>query len=247
MLDLHDPILEERLRRRTPEGRYEISEIDLVVNIRALDTGGDEEGVRLLCQVLLERCAPEFQRRTQGLRHRPELREDAIANMAEHLLREVKDPREIFMTQNFIHYLRCLCADEFNRVLRQEGLHYRRDEEGRPSGRPQHVPRTLIEPLRPASADDEGTTTADVADPHDPYEQLHAEDESYRIITYLTDPLDRKIVTLRAIEDMKWDDIAQVCKRTERTVRLRFERARTYLRECLSREQIKYLHVSQQP
>ena len=35
---------------------------------------------------------------------------------------------------------------------------------------------------------------------------------------------------LRAIDGMKWDDIAVVCKRTERTVRLRYERARTYLR-----------------
>lgn len=246
MIDLHDPTLRERLHRRTPEGRYEISEIDLVLNIRALEASGSDEGVRLLCQELLERCAPEFQRRTQGLRHRPELREDAMANMGEHLLREAKDPSEVFMTQNFIHYLRCLCADEFTRVLRQEGLHYRRDDEGRPSGRPQHVPRTLIEPLRPAPADDESAPAADVADPHDQYEVMHAEDESQRILTYLTDPLDRKIMVLRAIEDMKWDDIAQVCQRTERTVRLRFERARVYLRECISREQVAYLPVSQQ-
>src|SRR5579884_1445524 len=38
MIDLQDPTLKERLRRRTPEGRYEISEIDLVLNIRDLRT-----------------------------------------------------------------------------------------------------------------------------------------------------------------------------------------------------------------
>jgi DNA-directed RNA polymerase specialized sigma24 family protein len=39
---------------------------------------------------------------------------------------------------------------------------------------------------------------------------------------------------------MKWDDIAAICKRTERTVRLRYERARSYLRDCILKEQIVY-------
>jgi DNA-directed RNA polymerase specialized sigma24 family protein len=87
---------------------------------------------------------------------------------------------------------------------------------------------------------------ADVADPNDQYEQMHAADESQRILTYLQDPLDRTILVLRAIEGMKWDDIARICKRTERTVRLRYERARSYLRECLSRESITYRQIPQQ-
>src|SRR6266581_2898671 len=174
MIDPHDPTLKERLRRRTPDGRYEISEINLILSIRDLRAKGDIESARMLSEVLLERSTPEFQRHTWGLRHRPDLREEAIANMSEHLLREAMKPDEIFMTQNFIHYLRCLCADEFNRVLRQEGLYYRRDEVGRPAGRPQHVPRALMDPLQPAYADDEGSPVADVADPNDQYEWLHA-------------------------------------------------------------------------
>lgn len=249
MIDLTDPTLDERLQRRTAEGRYEISESELVTNIRALKAEHNQAGVQRLCEVLLNRCAPLFQRHTQGLRHRPELREEAIANMAEHLLREVQDPNEIFVSQNFIHYLRCLCVDEFNRVLRQEGLGYRRDDEGRPSGRPQHVPRALVETLRTANADDEGQPTADVADPRDQYEELHADDESQRILTYLRDPLDRKIMILRAIEGLKWDDIAEICKKTERTVRLRYERARGYLRERVSQERqsVPYSATTIQP
>lgn len=245
MIDLQDPTLKERLRRRTPEGRYEIGEIDLVLKIRELHAQDDESDTKMLSEVLLERCAPEFQRHTWGLRHRPELREDAIANMSEHLLREALNPKEVFMTQNFVHYVRCLCVDEFNRVLRQEGLRFRRDDDGRPSGRPHHVPRTLIDPLQPVSMNDEEPPGADVADPHDQYERLHARDESQRILTYLADPLDRKIMILRAVEDMKWDDIALVCKRTERTVRLRYERARNYLRECMVRERAAYIHAPQ--
>lgn len=247
MIDLSDPTLDERLRRRTAEGRYEIAETELVTTIRALRAKGDMAGVRRLCEVLLQRCAPIFQRHTQGLYHRPVLREEAIANMAEHLLREVQDPDETFVTQNFIHYLRCLCADEFNRVLRQEGLYYRRDAEGRPVGRPQHVPSALVEPLRPAPADDEGLPVSDVADPHDQYEEMHAEDESQRILTYLHDPLDRTIMVLRAIQGMKWDDIAVVCKRTERTVRLRYERARSQLRECMMKEEHSTYRSAIQP
>ena len=237
MIDLSDPILDERLRRRTAEGRYEISEGELILNIRALRTADNKMGAQYLSEVLVSRCVGAFQRHTQGLRHRPDLREDAMANMAEHLLREAQNPNEVFMTQNFGYYLRCLCADEFNRVLRMEGLQYRRDDEGRPSGKPQHVPRSLIEPLRPAPADDDSPPVADVADPDDHYEQLYAEEESKRILTYLQDQLDRKIMVLRAIEGMKWDDIAELCQRTERTVRLRYERARSYLRECMLREQ----------
>jgi DNA-directed RNA polymerase specialized sigma24 family protein len=247
MIDLSDPTLDERLHRRTAEGRYEISEVQLVLNMRALHTQGNMQGVQFLAEVLLKRCAPAFQRHSQGLRHRPDLREEVIANMGEHLLREALNPNEVFMTQNFIHYLRCLCVDEFNRVLRQEGLYYRRDDEGRPTGRPQHVPRALVEPLRPTPPDDESAPAADVADQHDQYEQLHAQEESQRILTYLSDPLDRMIMVLRAIEGMKWDDIAIICKRTERTVRLRYERARSYLRECINREQqVTYAPVIQQ-
>ena len=66
---------------------------------------------------------------------------------------------------------------------------------------------------------------------------MHAADESQRILMYLQDPLDRKIMILRAIEEMKWDDIATLCDRTDRTVRLRFERSRRYLRERVMREQ----------
>jgi DNA-directed RNA polymerase specialized sigma24 family protein len=237
MIDLSDPTLNERLHQRTAEGRYEISERELIENIRAQKVAGQINAVRHLSEILLQRSMPIFQQRTQGLRHRPELREEAIANMAEHLLREAQDPREIFITQNFIHYLRCLCVDEFNRVLRQEGLGYRRDDEGRPAGRPQHVPRSLVETIQPASADDESQSTSDVADPDDPYDKLHAQEESQRILTYLRDPLDRKIMVLRAIEGWKWDDIAELCKKTERTVRLRYERARGYLRECVIKEQ----------
>lgn len=240
MIDLSNPtnpVLHEQLRRRTAEGRYEINEIELVKAIRALYARGDSTGTKVFSEILLYRCIPAFQKHSQGLRHRPELREEAIANMSEHLLREALNPKEVFMTQNFVHYLRCLCADEFNRVLRQEGLYYRRDGEGRPSGRPQHVPRALIDPLRPVSPDDESFSNADVADPNDEYERLHADDESQRILTYLQDPLDRTIMVLRAIEGMKWDDIAVVCKRTERTVRSRYERARSYLRECMVKEQ----------
>lgn len=245
MIDPRDPTLKVRLSRRTPEGRYEIGEIELVLAIRTFDRQGDQETTQWLCEVLLGRCVPEFQRHSWGLRHRPELREEAIANMGEHLLREALNPAEIFMTQNFIHYVRCLCVDEFNRILRQEGLRYQRDEEGRPVGRPHHIPRALMEPLQATPLDSEAPPTADVADPLDQYEHLHANEESQRILTFLSDPLDRKIMVLRAIEGMKWDDIAAVCKRTERTIRLRYEKARAYLRECLALEQASRYRAAQ--
>ena len=52
MIDLDKPALKEHLRRRTSEGRYEISDIDLVLNIRARKEEGNTAGVRMLCTIL---------------------------------------------------------------------------------------------------------------------------------------------------------------------------------------------------
>ena len=113
-LDPRDADTRALLAKRTPGGGYAIGDAALVRGIRAADARADTEAARELAGMLVTRCLPEFQRRAWGLRQRPELMEDAIANMIEQLLREARDPHEIFMTQNFIHYLRCLCADNFS-------------------------------------------------------------------------------------------------------------------------------------
>jgi DNA-directed RNA polymerase specialized sigma24 family protein len=224
--------------RRAPSGPYEICEADVVRAIRAWDTRGETQVVRDLCELLVDRCMPEFQRRSWGLRHRPELMQDAIGGMIEQLLREVRDPNEQFLLLNFIHYLHCLCADNFSRVLRQEGLSYRRDEQGRPLGRPQHIPRALVERIDvPVEENEEGTGPGrDIANPGDAMAERLAALEAQRILAYLPDPLDRQIMILRVFEQMRWDDIAKVCGKTERTMRLRYEKARARLREVLEAE-----------
>jgi RNA polymerase sigma factor (sigma-70 family) len=238
-LDPRDPRTRALLEQRTPSGGYTIGDAAMVRAIRGAGARADQAAVRALCELLVRRCMPEFQRRAWGLRHRPELMEDAIAGMIEQLLREARDPRETFMTLNFIHYLRCLCADNFSRVLRQEGLAYRKDAEGRPAGRPQHVPRALMDRVDPAAEDHESQEAGIgvvVADPRDAFEERTAALEAQRILSYLPDPLDRQIMVLRALEGMRWDDIAALCGKTERTMRLRFEKARARLRELLETE-----------
>jgi DNA-directed RNA polymerase specialized sigma24 family protein len=206
--------------------------------MRGWSARGDRDRVRLLGELLVDRCMPEFQRRSWGLRHRPDLMEDAIAGMVEQLLREALEPREVFMTQNFIHYLRCLCADNFSRTLRQEGLSYRRDEQGRPAGRPQHIPRALIEriDLSAEEREDAGSVAQTVADPRDAYDERLAAVEAQRILGYLPDPLDRRIMALRVFERLQWEEIAALCGKTERTMRLRYEKAKTLLQQCLTAE-----------
>ena len=237
-LDPREPRTRARLRQRTPAGGYDVPEAELVHAIRAWDEYGDMQAVRELCEVLVDRCMPEFQRRSWGLRHRPELMEDAIAGMIEQLLREARDPHETFMTLNFVHYLRCLCADNFNRVLRQEGLSYRRDQQGRPAGRPQHVPQVLVDRIDVAAEDREDASVQPgvVADPRDTLEERMAAVEAQRILGYLPDPMDRQILVLRALEHMRWDDIARLCGKTERTMRLRYEKALVLLRQCIEAE-----------
>jgi RNA polymerase sigma factor (sigma-70 family) len=240
-VDPHQPEVRERLRKRSTSGRYEIPETHLVLGIRAFLARGDQQSVAYLSEVLLDRCQPEFQRRSLGLRHRPDLMEDAMAGMAEQLLREAQNPREEFMVLNFAHYLRCLCVDNFNAVLRQEGLRYRRDAEGRPTGRPTHVPAALVDRIHVTQEEEEGAaggSEAHLADPADDIESFHAVMEARRVLTYLSDPLDRKIVLLRVLDGLKWEEIAEICGKTERTMRLRYERARAFLRECLEREAV---------
>ena len=223
-----EPGLQERLKRRTAHGRYEVSESELVQAIRACQLAGDRASRDFLCEVLLERCAAEFERHSWGLRQRPDLREEAIAGMREHVLREALNPQELFIVQNFIHYLRCACADEFNRVLREEGLRYRRDEEGRPLGHPTRVPRVLVDPLLRHPGDDE--ESRDVLDQEDQYERLHAREEARRILACLTDPRDRSIVTMRAVEGFRWGEIAAYLHMNERSVRIRYTKALARMR-----------------
>jgi len=236
--DPRDPRTLERLRKRTPSGGYEISDIELVRAIRAWDARGDRPVALSLCELLVDRCMPEFRRRAAGLRQRPDLMEDAISGMIEQLLREALDPSEIFMTQNFIHYIKCLGIDNFKRTLRQEGLSYNRDEQGRPVGRPQHIPRALIEQISlPANDHDEPGGASDVvADPRDSLNERLAAVEAQRILAYLADPLDQRIMFLRVLEGRQWEDIAQICGKTERTMRLRYEKARVTLQERLLAE-----------
>jgi DNA-directed RNA polymerase specialized sigma24 family protein len=236
-LDPRDPALRSALTRRAPGGAYEVSDADVVRAIRAWDARGDTDAVRDLCELLVDRCMPEFKRRSMGLRHRPDLREDAIMAMIEQLLREVRNPREQFMLSNFIHYLHCLCADCFNRVLREEGLSYRRDERGQPAGRPKHVPRALVDRLDvPAAGESDDTASRDLPESGDAYRERLGALEAERILLFLSDPLDQKIVYLRVIEGMQWEEIATLCGKTERTMRLRFEKAKVTMRTHLEAE-----------
>ncbi len=236
-LNPRDPRTDAQLKKRSASGGYEVGEADLVRNIRHLQDGGELDSARRLCEVLVDRCMPEFQRRTYGLRHRPELREDAIAAMIEQVLIEARNPNEVFMTKNFVHYLRCLCADQFNRVLRQEGLSYRRDEQGKPAGRGHHVPRALVESLDtvPAERDDE-LPGREIADSRDSLGERMGVLQAEQILLNLPDPLDRQIMVLRVLEGLQWEEIAQICGKTERTMRLRFEKSRTVLAAQLTAE-----------
>ena len=237
-LDPRDPRVQARLRKRTPSGGYEVADTELVRAIRAWDAQGMRHVAMQVAQPLIDRCMPQFRRSAAGLRHRPELMEEAIEGMVEQVLTEALDPSEVFMTQNFIHYLRCVCADNFTRMLRQEGLRYRRDEHGRPAGRPNHIPRALMDQIATQAdeQDDQPSGVGVVADPRDTLDERMASVEALRILDCLPDALDRRIFALRALYKMQWEEIATMCGKTERTMRLRFEKARVTLQNCLAVE-----------
>lgn len=237
-LDPRDPRVQARLHKRTATGGYEIADTELVRAIRAWDAQGLRHLAMQLAQPLIDRCMPQFRRSAAGLRHRPELMEEAIEGMIEQVLIEALDPTEVFMTQNFIHYLRCVCADNFTRMLRQEGLRYRRDEQGRPAGRPNHIPRALIDQIATQAdeQDDQPSGVGVVADPRDSLDERMASVEALRILEGLPDALDRRIFALRALYKMQWEEIATLCGKTERTMRLRFEKARVTLQNSLAAE-----------
>ena len=49
-------------------------------------------------------------------------------------------------------------------------------------------------------------------------------------------PSTGRIVTLRVMEHLQWEEIATLCGKTERTMRLRFEKARQRMREGVEAE-----------
>ena len=224
-----------RLAVRTPGGGFAVPDTELVRAIRGYHAAGNRVKRDELFTLLLERCKPMFRKMAQGLAHRPEWREDAIADMTVQLWREVLDPRETFMLQNFAYYLKCLCADNFNRLLRAEGHGYRTNEQGQVTGRPEHVPATLIDSIdRSPRDDDQEQSVTLLADPVDPHETRLAALEAQRILATLPDPLDRTIVYLRVFQQLQWEEIAQICGKTERTMRTRFEHARQTMAVALT-------------
>jgi hypothetical protein len=157
------------------------------------------------------------------------------------ILAKARDPAQTFMTQNYRHFVQCLAIDHFHRALRAAGREYRRDDAGRPLGRPRHVPHALISSLesedgRERALDDlrlteesgVGATTLD-------------RDEARRILSYVDDQIDRYVFFLRAVAGLTWHDIVERLAQSgrpyvERTVRERFDATRTYLRACIEIE-----------
>jgi RNA polymerase sigma factor (sigma-70 family) len=230
-LDPRRPEVQRRLSQRTPTGGYAVPDAALVVAIRAFDARHDAEPRDRLFELLVLRSRPMFRKMAGGLRSHPEWVEDAIADMTLQLWKEVLDPKETFMVQNFGTYLKRLAVDQFKHTLRNEGRLYRTNEQGQVTGRPDHVPATLIDSLdRAPGTDDETNAATDIiADTHDALGDREAEIEAERILRLVRDPLDRKIVTLRVFLNLKWDEIAQSCGMSERTMRTRFEIARAQM------------------
>jgi RNA polymerase sigma factor (sigma-70 family) len=230
-LDPVRPGVRAQLGLRTAHGGYVIPDALLVRAIRAFHARGQLDRCHALFGVLVERCTPMFRRMAAGLRHRPEWMDEAIADMMMQLWKEVVDPKEIFIEQNFGVYLKRLGADQFKHKLRTEGRIFRTNDKGEVTGRPEHVPATLIDSLdRAPGADDEATPSADgIADADDAIEARLGEIEAERILHFVRDPLDRQIVLLRVFYHQKWDEIAQQCGMSERTMRTRYEIARAQM------------------
>lgn len=235
-LDPRRPEVRAKLGERTPTGGYTVPDAALVLAIRAFDARHENAPRDTLFELLLQRSMAMFRKMARGLQHRHEWMEDAIAEMTEQLWKEVLDPQETFMVQNFGTYLKRLGADHFKHVLRTEGHGYRVNDQGQVTGRPDHIPAVLIDTIdRTPSADDsEGAAVDTIADTTDALDKRMAALEAQRILNYLPDPLDRKIVTLRVFFNQKWDEIAVLCGMSERTMRTRFEQARLVMAQGLA-------------
>jgi RNA polymerase sigma factor (sigma-70 family) len=229
-IDPDRPGVRAQLDLRTEQGGFVIPDTLLVRAIRAFHARGQIARSQALFEALYTRCQPMFRRYAAGLRHRPEWRDEAIADMAMQLWKEVIDPRETFMEQNFVVYLKRLCADQFKNKLRTEGRIFRTNERGEVTGRPEHIPATLMDSLdRAPGTDEEALPAEGIADSDDAIGNRLGEIEADRILHLVRDPLDRKIVTLRVFAHLKWDEIAQMCGMSERTMRTRFETARAQM------------------
>jgi RNA polymerase sigma factor (sigma-70 family) len=223
----------DRLKNRTARGGFVIPDTTLVRVIRQALAHDQKNTADALFAILAERCIPMFRKMMRGLSHRPDLHDEAISETVAQLWKEILDLNETFLERNFATYLQRLCIDNFKRTLRSEGLQNRFNDQGQVIGRPEHVPATLVDHIDQARPSDEEDTSADIADTDDPIAQLDANEEARRIIAFLPDRLDRKIVYLRVFQELQWEQIAQLCNKSERTMRFRYERAKEVMAEGL--------------
>ena len=99
------------------------------------------------------------------------------------------------------------------------------------------MPRALVESLDTVPAErDEELPGREIADSRDTLAERMAVLQAEQILLNLPDPLDRQIMVLRVLEGLQWEEIAQICGKTERTMRLRFEKARIVLAAQLTAE-----------
>ena len=211
----------------------------LIRQIRLMDSQGRTAESRLLCEQLVAIAMPTFRRRSWGLQHRPDLREDAEQDMIEQLLREAHDPDEVFMTERFSLYASCVGADNFMRLLRAEGFGYKRDEDGNPVGRPMHVPRALFEwsdVLADSVANDERPIASIPQAPDHIARRLEGLELERILDAYVPDALDRRVLILRAVGGYGWDKIAEMCSMSERSMRLHYTKTIAVLNAALQAE-----------
>ncbi len=234
--DPRRPAVQRKLKMRAPSGNgYAIPDVLLVRACRAFHQAGDVERCGLLFEVLIVRCQPVFMKYARGLRHNPSAAEDAIAEMQLQFWKELIDPNEVFMEQNFGVYITRLAVDGFKHQMRQEGLRVRGEDDA--TGASRYVPASRVESLdRPRHGDDPSLTLADtVAGATDDVEQFIGNEAAIEIMRFIPDRLNRTIVYLRAILKIPWADVVTYVKMSDRMVRLRYQTARTQMRIGLAK------------
>jgi DNA-directed RNA polymerase specialized sigma24 family protein len=229
--DPRRPAVQRKLKVRASSGNgYAIPDVLLVHACRAFYQAGDMDRCGLLFEVLIIRCHPVFLKFARGLRHNPSAAEDAIAEMRLQFWKELIDPNEVFMEQNFGVYITRLAVDGFKHQMRQEGLRARGEDDAPTASR--HVPAGRVESLdRPRHGDDAALTLADtVADTTDDMEQFIGNEAAKEILRFIPDKLNRTIVYLRAILKIPWAEVVAEVKMSDRMVRLRYQTALTQMR-----------------
>ncbi len=227
-----------QFQNKTDAGTYAYTDMFVISCIRHfILIDNIDLAKRIYELVLFPRIRQYSPAHLSGFKTKQHLLEEAVSEINTKIWNELiqqKNMQEVpFMQQNFKVYHQRVCIDTYKKTNRDEGISKQGSDQS--TGKPRHVPQTQmvsVDYVRPNSEDRQ--EPLEIADDYSLENTVIGADQIQNILLLLDSPNDAKIVYLRAILQMQWNEIAEIMKISDRTARNHYQQAIQFLQSQLS-------------